>query len=230
LNQCALDGDVSVGSFGSDMVIPQGEHQLEKTEWIFHHGVGYLFPGLARVILSNQAQTGSWYKINRQTSSSRNEVSLDVFKLWIDHGVHASNAGYQYIVMPASTKEKVKNAIAHPNIDILHNTPTLQAVWHHELNILQAVFYTKGEITFADGIRVILDSPCILMIKKEGENIKEISVADPLRKLSRINLSINRKIQTDLVHSFWNDANRVSEISIDLPQTLFAGKSVTVHL
>ncbi|KAA6328812.1 Chondroitinase-AC [termite gut metagenome] len=232
LNQCQLNGEVSVGSGGSDKVITGGEHQLDKINWVFHNGVGYLFPEPAQVVLSNQAQTGSWYKINRQTSSSREEISLDVFKLWLDHGVRANNAAYQYIVMPATTSDQIKRAAVNPKVDILSNTPALQAVWHRELNMLQAVFYKNGEISFADGIKVVMDSPGILMIKKEGENIKEISVSDPLRTSGKIHFSINRRlnVQTSQAHSVWNETKSVSEVTIELPQALLAGKSVTINL
>jgi hypothetical protein len=232
LNQCRLEGEVFASSGGSDRTVSQGEHSLEQTGWIFHNGVGYLFPEPAKVVLSNRAQTGSWYGINRQTHSSREEVSLDVFKLWIDHGVRANDAGYQYVVMPSSTPDKVKAAAADSPVKILANTPALQAVWHRDLNMLQAVFYTNGEVEFAGGIRITLDGPGIVMVKNEGGNIREISVADPLRKSGKMHFSINRKldIRTDQAHSFWNEAKGVSEVSVDLPRKLFAGQSVTVNI
>jgi chondroitin AC lyase len=232
LDQNQLNGDVTVGTGGSDKVIPKGERQLENASWVFHSGVGYILPEPAQVFLSNQAQTGSWYKINRQTSSSKQKLSMNVFKLWINHGARADNAGYQYIVMPASTKDKVKSAAANPKTTILSNTPALQAVWHRDLNILQAVFYKNGEVEIADGIKVSLDAPGILMVKKEGGNITEISVSDPLRTSGNMHLRVNRKlnIQSDQAHSFWNESKGVSEITVELPQALLAGKSVTINL
>jgi chondroitin AC lyase len=233
LNQTRLAGDVWAGTGEREMVLPKGEHAVaDKSGWVFHNGTGYIFPEPAHIVLYNQAQTGSWRRINRQTSSSHAELVMDVFKLWIDHGVRARNAEYQYIVMPASTKDKVKAAAEKPNVKILANTPVLQAVWHNELHILQAVFYKNGEITFADGLKVALDSPGILMIKQDGGNIKEISVADPLRKSGKLHLSINKKldVHSNQARTVWNEQKGVSEISVDLPQELFAGKSVTLIL
>jgi chondroitin AC lyase len=212
--------------------VPKGERQLANPSWVFHSGVGYIFPKEEEVYLSNHSQTGSWFRINRQTSSSKEELSMDVFKLWINHGTRADNAEYSYIVLPATTQEKVKRAAANPAIDILSNTPQLQAVWHRGLHILQAVFYKNGEINLASGLKVTMDTPGILMIKTEGNEVKEISVSDPSRKSGKIHFSVNKKltIQSDQAYSFWNESKGVSEIAINLPQALIAGKSVTVNL
>jgi chondroitin AC lyase len=231
LNQSRLEGDVTVGSGSSDRIIAKGERPIENPNWVFHRGVGYIFPTQTQVVLSNQAQTGSWFRISRQTSTSKTELSLDVFKLWVNHGSHANNAGYQYVVMPAATISQVKTAAANPQVQVLSNTSDLQAVWHEGLNILQAVCYRNGEIVFADGIRVTMDSPGILMVRNEGKNIKEISVSDPLRKLGKIHVSVNRKIQvvSKEAYATWNESTGLSEISFNLPQGDLAGKSITIQ-
>ncbi|GHT28367.1 chloramphenicol resistance protein [Bacteroidia bacterium] len=209
LNQCFLNGNVVVSAGGNKQTLAKGEHALTDMNWVFHDSVGYLFPHSTQVVLSNQAQTGSWHIVNRQTSSSKEELRKDVFKLYINHGTQAKNASYQYIVMPATSRQAVETASQNPQVDIV-NTPSVQAVWHRNLQILQAVFYKNGRID-AGGLQVATDEPCIVMVKTDGGKIKEISVADPLRKLDKIHLSVNN-----------------AKVSIDLPQGMFAGKSATI--
>lgn len=231
LNQCLLRGDVLLMNGNQKSVIQKGERRLEQVKWILHDSIGYIFPEVQKVNLSNHSQTGSWFKVNRQSDSPKNEISKDVFKLWIDHGAQPANASYQYIVVP-STTEKVMESQAGQNIEILTNTPDIQAVKHSRLNISQVVFYQSGEIQISGDLKIGIDSPGLVMVKTEGSSVKEISVADPTRKLGRVHLTVNEKIEKngDNFSSLWNKEKGISEIVIDLPQTVYAGKSVTVKL
>ncbi|MDR0758101.1 MAG: polysaccharide lyase beta-sandwich domain-containing protein [Tannerella sp.] len=236
LNQSKLTGDVFAGQGNFETTLPRGEHVQSDVAggWLFHDQTGYIFPSSARIVLSMQAQTGSWSKINRQTNSSREEIGMDVFKLWIDHGVRASNAGYSYIVMPVATMADVKKAAANQAVEILSNTSALQAVRHRGLNIVQAVFYQNGEITFVDGIRLSVDSPALIMVGiDEAGSIRRLAVSDPTRKLGKIHLRFSRKLDVattaDDVQTHWNIRESNTEIAVSLPQGGYAGKSVTVE-
>jgi chondroitin AC lyase len=70
------------------------------------------------------------------------------------------------------------------------------------------------------------------MVKTEGTTIKQISVADPSRKLGKIHLTVTGKIEKKGINfkASWNKETEISEISITLPQTVNAGKSVTIEL
>jgi chondroitin AC lyase len=233
LNQCRLTGDVVAGKGNYETILAGGEHEQTDVAggWIFHDKTGYIFPEAAHASLSIRTQTGSWFDINRQTSSSREKLAMEVFKLWINHGAQANNASYSYIVMPASTKEDVRKAAASLPVEILSNTPALQAVWHRKLNRLQAVCYRNGEIVFAGGIRLTVDSPAILMVDGEDGDIRRITVADPTRKQGKIHLRINRRLNSDSenVRIYRNDGEGYSDISVALPQDGYAGKSVVIR-
>jgi chondroitin AC lyase len=236
LNQAKLTGDVIAGQGNYETTLSRGEHTYADVAggWVIHDRTGYIFPEATQVTLSMQAQTGSWFKINRQANSPREEVSMDVFKLWIDHGTGANNAGYSYIVMPATTKDRVRNVAARPPVKILSNTATLQAVWHSELNILQAVFYQNGEITFAGDVRLTVDSPAIIMASSEAGKIRRLTVSDPTRKLGKIHLRLNQTLTfvptTGDVQVNRNEQENLTEFAITLPQGGYAGKSVIVDL
>lgn len=230
INQCLLSGNVVLMSGNKKSTVEKGERSLDEVKWILHDGIGYIFPEAQKVNLSNQAQTGSWFKINRQSDSPKDEISKDVFKLWIDHGTQPSNASYQYIVVPATTEQEMNKA--GQQVKILSNTREIQAVSHLGLNICQIVFYTSGEIKVSENLMIGIDSPGTVMVKTEGAVVKQISVADPSRKLGKIHVSVTGKIEKsgENFRSFWNEKKRVSEIVIELPQTVYAGQSVTIEL
>lgn len=230
LDQCLLQGDVVVMGGNQKSVTTKGEPTLDKVKWVLHNGIGYVFPEAQNVYLSNQTQTGSWYKVNRQSDSPKDEISKDVFKLWIDHGQQPRNASYQYIVVPATTEQEMDKA--GQQISILSNTPGIQAVKHSGLNICQVVFYTSGEIKVSENLTIGMDSPGTVMVKIAGASVKQLSVADPSRKLGKIHVSITGKVEKngENFRSFWNEKKGRSEIAIELPQTVYAGQSVTIEL
>jgi chondroitin AC lyase len=232
LNQCRLRGEVEIMSDNQQAVVQKGMHQFDRVNWVFHDSIAYLFPKPQRVNLSNQAETGSWYHINHQSDSPKEDVSKDVFKLWIDHGAQVQDSGYEYLVVPAVGKSDLdKLAVGHP-VEILSNTSDIQAVKNPKLNITQLVFYTSGEIQIANGLTIGTESPGLVMVKTDGRNVRAISVADPTQKLRKIHLTVTEKIEKSggNFKSIWNDERGVSEIAIDLPQTVYAGKSVSIDL
>ncbi len=232
MNQCWLNGPVSVMESGKSRVLPKGEYMLENVIWVLHDSIGYLFPQTEKLNITNKQGTGSWYKINHQTTTSKEEVRGDVFKLWVDHGKRPQNGSYQYVVLPSVSEKDMVNFTNSNPLVVLANTAEMQAVKNTTLNISEIVFYKSGEIQITPGLKISADSPGVVMIKTEGNTVKSISVADPSRKLLRMHLSVNQKINTkgDHFKAVCDDASGITEFTIDLPQTVYAGKSVTINL
>ena len=128
LNQTLLNGQVLISSNGKNKIIERGEQEYKNLDWIYHDNVAYLFPKPQTVSVKNNFASGSWWRINNQGDSSKDKVELGVFKSWINHGVSPSNASYQYIVKPNVSPEKINITTTLKNIEILSNTPYLQAV------------------------------------------------------------------------------------------------------
>ena len=232
VNQCLLRSEVRISSENQrTRIIERGEDVFDNVDWVFQDGIAYIFPEPARVNIKNNEATGSWWTINKQTDSPKEEVNMDVFKLWLDHGERPSDASYAYIVAPApSLPELIELGIPKENIVILSNTPEIQAVRHKTLNIVQLVFYKAGELELSDGIVLKSHTPGIMMVKIDNGQVKEISVADPNRELDSMHVSVNNKIdvQHENYSSTWNEIKKVSEITIDLPQGNYAGQSATI--
>ncbi|MDP4679811.1 MAG: polysaccharide lyase beta-sandwich domain-containing protein, partial [Cyclobacteriaceae bacterium] len=177
LNQCLLRGDVIVSSGETKLELEKGEKKIENVDWVYQDKVGYVFPQPAAVNIKNGEATGSWWRINRQTDSPKDEIKLDVFEAWIDHGKRPSEQTYEYIVVPATSIEELEGNRSKNNIKILSNTPELQAVSHSGLNMCEAVFYQAGEVQITNDLKLTCDSPGIVIVKTDGRNILEISVS-----------------------------------------------------
>jgi chondroitin AC lyase len=231
LNQCLLKGDVTFSAANQRSTMKKGENTLENVNWIFHDGVGYLFPKPIKINVSNEVQTGSWWDINKQSDSPKEEIKLDVFKLWLDHGSKLANASYEYIVVPVVNEQEVISG-GNRNVKVLSNTSELQAVKHLGLQILQAVFYKAGEIQVSEKLKLVCDNPGIIMVKMNDEKVTEISVADPNRELGKFHLSISGRVDKsgDNYTSNWNEKTGFTNISVELPKDVYSGQSVTIKM
>jgi chondroitin AC lyase len=213
VNQSWLNGEVLgtaiKGNFGKGKA---AVFHHEKQSWILHDGIGYVFPNETKITLSTVNQKGNWYHINN--SHSKTELSGDVFKLWINHGIKPDAATYAYVVYPG-----IKNSVPLANfsksgIRIISNTSQIQAVVNEKLNMLQVVFYEPGSLVM-DGYSVKVDKACVLMIKDpKGKPV--VSVADPSQKETHILISIANL-----------SAGTRMEYPVNFPQKEFAGSTIT---
>ncbi|PHQ61644.1 MAG: chondroitin lyase [Maribacter sp.] len=232
LNQCLLRNDVVAMVNNKKIVLKNEEHELKNVQWIFHDGIGYLFPRSDSLKLNNTAVSGNWFTINKQSKTSKEEVNMNVFKLWLDHGKEPSDASYEYIVVPATSVKKLEEGDSKKNITILSNTPEIQAVKNNELHITQIVFYKAGELKISDILTLKTDSPGIIMIKTENDQLTAITASDPNRELNKIHISVSSRIEKtgDNFNAVWNKKEKMSNIAIQLPQKNYAGESVTIPL
>lgn len=232
LNQCLLKTEVTVSSMKNTTIIPKGETVYENVDWVYHDGIGYIFPNATGVHIKNNTASGSWFEINRQTDSPKDTVKEDVFKLWLDHGTRPGNETYEYIIVPATSAEELNQNYSKNNIQILSNTPELQVVNHLGLGMVQAVFYKAGTVEIEDNLQLSCDSPGIVMFRYDGKNLTELTVSDPNRELKRMHVTVSANIEKDgdQFTSVWDPTKKLSNITIDLPQGVYAGKSITVQL
>ena len=233
VNQVLLRSDVSVMQNGEKKIMPQGRREAEKVKWVYQDKIGYIFPEPTTVNISNQTETGRWSDITDQKNISQEVVKEDVFMLWFNHGNSPKAASYQYIVVPNVTEQAlVASSSNNRSIDILSNTPALQAVKHNKLGMAQLAFYKAGEVELGKGQKVKMDSPGMAMLKMDGFKVKELTVADPSRKLSRLLITIPGIYSTkgEGFMCIPNDKMNNTLVMVDLPQTVYLGKSVTIKL
>lgn len=215
LNQCFLDGEVTVSDGAGNRTLTTGDHELNGVKWVFHHNIGYVFPTAAdHVALSNKEVTGSWAIANRQKFISKEPVKENLFTLCLNHGRKVTGRTYEYVVLPAVQKEALAGRIAASPVEILSNTGSMQAVRNNELKIAYAVFYKGGKIELAKGLEVVSETPCIVMVKYDASGKPAgLWAADPTHNLRKLHLAVGGK-----------------EYSVELPSGNFSGKTVHVKL
>ena len=213
--------------------LPDGDRQLENVKWVYQDKIGYIFPEPITINLSNQVEQGRWSDITDQKNISNEIVSEKVFMLWFDHGNRPSNASYQYIVVPAVSEQELKETSSNNrDIEIISNTSDIQAVKSNKLRICQLAFYRAGEVEVSDGLKIRMDSQGMAMLKMQGDRIEELTISDPSRKLSRMIITVSDiyNARGDNFIAFPNNNQNITFIVVDLPQGVYAGKSVSIKL
>ncbi len=233
LNQVLMRSEVSIMQNGTRQAVPKGSRTLQNVKWVHHDKIGYIFPEPATINLSNQTETGTWAAITDQKNISKEPVNEEVFALWYNHGKKPTGASYQYIVVPNVTEQALSaSSQNNRSIEILANTPALQAVRNAKQNIAQLAFYQAGSLDIAKGVNVRMDSPGMAMLKMQGDRLSELTVADPSRKLSRLLVSVSGiyKAKGNHYRTVVDEEQNTTLFIVDLPQDVYLGKSVHLNV
>lgn len=217
VNQCFLDGPVTVAYGDTRRVLEKGKSRFEDISWVHHDGVGYIFPkgGAAEVI--NRSVEGTWTRMNRQTSVPTRTYTNDIFCLYLDHGSNIPDGSYEYIVVPGTDAEKTEALSEDNDIVVLSNTAALQAAAHMGEGVAYAAMYSAGTLRIGSGISVESETPAMLLVRFDGGRILSLTVSDPSRKCSRLHLSITSE-------------NVNKSVTVDMPEEELGGSSVSVKL
>ncbi len=229
INQTWQIGPVTAMQDGKISELEKGPHTLRNTSWVMHKDIAYIFPTERTLSISNEERTGTWFSINRQNDSPKEEVKGNVFTAWIDHGNQVTDATYQYIVVPEIERKGIENYENDLPIQILSNTPEIQAVRNKRLDVTQIIFHNPGKLRITENVHVISAQPCMVMLEDLETDSVSMTLSDPSRKLETLTILINREVksQEDFEVS-WDEIEGYSELTVDLPQGNYAGQSVMV--
>ncbi|WP_209331802.1 polysaccharide lyase family 8 super-sandwich domain-containing protein [Lunatimonas salinarum] len=229
LNQTLARSEVEIGKEAEVLQLEKGTQKMEGLSWVLQDRVGYHFYEPTTVYVSHEMQTGYWQSIaNSQRIQRKPAVSKDIFAVWIDHGKKPQGAGYAYSVHPNVAAAEMERIGIDPVIEILSNTAKVQAVWHKGLAMLQAVFYEPGKIEFPNGLALSTSMAALVLLRMDGKEISEISIADPSRELKSVSLEVTGNFVG--FGPFWraNYSGGASQVQVQLPKGDQAGKSVTI--
>lgn len=217
VNQPLLKGEVLADAERGPL--PKGRHDLSRSRWVLHDGVGYVFAPGQKVVLTNGPRTGSWRDFG--TSSPAQPQTLDVFNLWIEHGKKPTGATYRYSVLPGATAKRLAEYVDRPPVTVVSNTPALQAVFNHNVRVLEAAFYRPGVADAGRGWTVAVDRPCLLLMREMRGGV-EIAVSNPENEALTVNVVVDRPL--DGVATI--NGNGKSRVTFSLPGGEMAGSSV----
>lgn len=134
-----------------------------------HGAFRYAFPRQrATLRCAVTPREGNWRRVS---SAFDVPAEGEVLTLWLDHGRAPKEAAYAYVVSPA--------ALPPPQIEILANTPALQAA-RDASGRMACVFHEAGSI---EGLTV--DAPCVALRAADGS----LRVADPTQTRTALTLT-----------------------------------------
>ncbi len=231
LNQCLLNGTVTVKAVKKTTVLEKGDHILTNVSWIFHDRVAYLFPSPVPVSVSNKTCSGFWQDlVVSPWSKNQPEVKKDIFSAWFDHGLHLRDRSYEYIVVPGIEAGQADQYLKKNKIITLSNTTRMQAVYHQGLNLCEAVFYEPGSLVFGERFKVEVSQPGIYLFETGPEGWRKITVSDPSRNLKSMKIEVAGLFEgyEPMWKATQTGTNSESEIIVILPGGPHAGESVQV--
>ncbi|WP_166665491.1 polysaccharide lyase family 8 super-sandwich domain-containing protein [Kribbella caucasensis] len=212
IEQTTCAGQVEYATAAGRNKILTGERSLPDVRWVYHNSVGYLFPYTAAVGCAVVDRTGSWADISR--SQSTDPIHEVLFSLWVDHGQRPTDGGYAYVVIPDTTPAELAARADMSRLAVLTNTAHLQAVWHRELGIVQAVFHQPGVLRIPEIADVEVDRPVLIQLSEQPLGLR-IAVASALGQPG-----------TAIVRLGFATGGRL-DVRIELPGEGFAGQTTT---
>jgi chondroitin AC lyase len=224
VNQCLLKGAVTACDAGGTRTISKGSRALDAARWVHHDGVGYVFRGELAVHLENETRKGTWRSISK--FQKPDEVSGDVFCLWIDHGAKPSAKSYQYVVVPGIAAGEMDRYLEQSQVEVVANTPELQAVRHKGLGIAQIAFYRAGRVAAAP-LSIASDRPCLLMVRELGDGVR-LAVSNPESQPLEVNIELGRQFSGEGCQ--WDAKQGITRVRVTLPDGGLAGSSIVRNL
>jgi len=229
VNQCRITtqhrGQTLFAKYADGIMnLPDGERTLPQTSWVYHDGIGYVFPKKQDVYVRNLDEIGNWNRINSNSSTA--SVRGGVLTIGIDHGELNSPADYVYYVLPVGSQEAVTAFVDRNPIRILSNTKSLQAVQHIEARTTGISFYESGELEIEPGLVVTVDTPCLVLVETNHQLSEiEISVSNPLGLEATVKVQVSGYLTGPNVQ--YLESEGVTEIAFNLPGEAYGGSSVT---
>ena len=144
-----------------------------------------------------------------------------------------TRTSYQYVVVPdVTTSQLDKGSKTTRKIEILANTPQVQAVEHTGRGVAQIAFYAAGGVEISNGIEVRVEGPGMVLVSVHEGRIRELFVSDPARKRDTMTLTVPGVYDAngDAFHTVPDRNNDSTTIVVTLPEGVYAGKSVRCGL
>ncbi|BAJ75813.1 hypothetical protein MTES_2849 [Microbacterium testaceum StLB037] len=177
-NALTVDGATEPATLGwSDTLA--GVDRVHLAGSVAGSDIGYYFPGGATVSGLREQRTGNWKQLNSSSQwGNSTPITRNYLSLSLDHGSNPTDGAYSYVLLPNKTSAQVDSYASNPDITILENSPSAQAVRENGLNVTGINFW-KDEVTTAGG--VTSDRKASVMVSKTAGTL-DVSVADPTQK------------------------------------------------
>lgn len=211
INQTSLMGNVLY----NERIITNEEHLIDTDEdiTIEHNGILYrVYKDYTdgKVAVSSGKERTHKHLLNATNPIGADE-NVDMFRLYIDHGIAEEEKGYAYMMYTGENAHSIKDN----KPIILSDTKKLQAVTYD--GTTGAVFYDETEKLDTKKYAVSVSAPAVMLIREEKGSFN-IALADPMQKNKcEITVSLYDK-----------EKDTKKKITVTMPQNEDSGSNVIV--
>ncbi len=108
--------------------------------------------------------------------------------MWYDHGIDPVNQTYSYVLLPKMTNSQVSTYASNPDIQVVKNTTSVQAVKEINLGLLGATFWEDT----GDSVEYISSQSAASIMAKDTGSQLSLAVSDPTHKQSVVTVELNK--------------------------------------
>ncbi|WP_053376444.1 polysaccharide lyase family 8 super-sandwich domain-containing protein [Paenibacillus sp. FJAT-27812] len=184
-NKLTVDGVLKSSELGLSETLT-GVHWAHLAGNVPGSDIGYYFPGGVNLKGLREARTGSYADINKLDGTT-DLITRNYLSLAVEHGVKPSHADYSYVLLPGKDEAASAHYSGNPQIEIISNTPDVQAVHEKTLGITAANFWKASTASF-----ITSNQPASVMVKEKNGELT-ISVSDPTQSQSKVTVEIARE-------------------------------------
>ncbi len=190
-----LAGEAILMASDGEMLGVNASLSLAAPQWIWasstleNTSVGYYFPQAQPIRALRESRTGSWRDFSKYGDPT--PVTRDYVTIWVDHGKNPQGSTYAYVVLPGVSAEGLKQYAAAPGIQVLSNTPAIQAAQSAE-GVTGINFWEAGNLPVAG---VSVDAPASVTLR-ENDSRLVIGLSDPtMLREEAITLELARNVK-----------------------------------
>lgn len=156
-------------------------------------GTGYYFPNAGTQIQARLARTtGNWSDVG----TFEGESTQNYLEMWVDHGVNPTDESYSYVLLPEKTEAETKAYAENPEIEVLENTSSIQAVYDKSLKMTGINFWNSNGGTVAG---VSSDKEASVILQETSDDTLKIAVSDPtMKNKGNIQITVNKPIVSEI--------------------------------
>ncbi|OME01437.1 hypothetical protein BSK64_21605 [Paenibacillus odorifer] len=154
-------------------------------------GIGYYFPDAPTIDGLRESRTGAWKDINQ--GGSTEPITRNYASLSIAQGTNPVNQSYSYVLLPNQDETATARYSSSPDIEIIANTDSVQAVKEQKLGLTAMNFWAPGMI---ESVRA--NHPASIIIKESGDELT-IAISDPTQSQSVVNVDVGRTALEELM-------------------------------
>lgn len=159
--------------------------------WFHHDGMGYvIWPSVndsTKLVVSFgdrpfNAEIKESYKKKMVAELGRDAWdagTMDMFRLWIDHGKNPTDDTYVYAVLPDCTLAELKAYVAKPPVQVTANARGVQAVENIKDGLCYASFAKAGTANFGGGKTMMAECPLMVMARQNAKGDCTFHASNP---------------------------------------------------